>query len=190
MTEVRQFLEQFSEIRDDYWELFSSKLTKREFKKKEIILNKGEIENYLSFVSKGIIRHFIPNEDKDTTFDFFFANQFTSAYDSFLRQMPSNYSVQALTDVQFWSISFKDLQHLYGQTFKGNLFGRMAAENMYMLKAKREISLLNETAEQRYLNLFKEQPQLIKLIPLKYISSYIGITPQALSRIRKRIFLT
>ena len=60
-------------------------------------------------------------------------------------------------------------------------------EDLFLKKFKRELSLLNETAEQRYQNLFTEQSQLIKEIPLKYIASYIGITPQALSRIRKRI---
>jgi hypothetical protein len=48
--------------------------------------------------------------------------------------------------------------------------------------------LLNETAEQRYINLFEERPELVTIIPLKYVSSYIGVTPQALSRIRKRIY--
>lgn len=67
------------------------------------------------------------------------------------------------------------------------MIGRVAAEILYMEKSKRELSLLSMTAEQRYLNLFSEQQELIRLIPLKYIASYIGITPQALSRIRRRI---
>ncbi len=58
---------------------------------------------------------------------------------------------------------------------------------MYLIKSKRELSLLSKTAEERYLNLFSDRPQLIKHVPLKYIASYIGVTPQALSRIRKRI---
>jgi hypothetical protein len=56
-----------------------------------------------------------------------------------------------------------------------------------MKKTKRELSLLTKTAEDRYLDLFKEEPRLLQQIQLKYIASYIGITPQALSRIRKRI---
>ena len=61
------------------------------------------------------------------------------------------------------------------------------AEKMFLLKSKRELSLLNKSAEERYLNLFTERPILLQQIPLKYIASYIGVTPQALSRIRKRI---
>ena len=86
-----------------------------------------------------------------------------------------------------YSISYQDLQEVYETTQIGNLIGRLTAERLFYIKSKREQSLLNETPEQRYLNLFKERPELIHVIPLKYVSSYIGVTPQALSRIRKRI---
>lgn len=79
------------------------------------------------------------------------------------------------------------MQIIYNATEIGNKVGRQASEDLFLKKSKRELSLLNETAEQRYLNLFIEQPKLVEEIPLKYIASYIGITPQALSRIRKRI---
>jgi hypothetical protein len=84
-------------------------------------------------------------------------------------------------------VSYNDLQEIYRETEVGNLIGRQAGEDLFLKKSKRELSLLDDTAEQRYLNLFTEQPHLIKQIPLKYIASYIGITPQALSRIRGRI---
>ena len=86
-----------------------------------------------------------------------------------------------------WSVSFNDLQLIYAETNIGNTIGRLASEDLFVKKSKREVSLLNLSAEERYLNLFKEQPHLLIHIPLKYIASYIGITPQALSRIRKRI---
>lgn len=65
--------------------------------------------------------------------------------------------------------------------------GRKSAESLFLIKSRRELSLLNKTAEERYLDLFSQRPELIRHIPLKHIASYIGVTPQALSRIRKRI---
>ena len=59
---------------------------------------------------------------------------------------------------------------------------------VFLIKSKREQSLLNLTAQQHYVSLFKERSELLSVVPLKYISSYIGVTPQALSRIRKRIY--
>lgn len=77
---------------------------------------------------------------------------------------------------------------VYEETEIGNKVGRLASEELFQQKFKRELAFLNKTAEERYQSLFKEQPKLIQKNPLKYIASYIGITPQALSRIRKRIF--
>lgn len=95
--------------------------------------------------------------------------------------------METLTKTTLWQLTYDDLQAIYDETEIGNAIGRQASEDLFLKKSKRELSLLNETAEQRYLNLFTEQPKLIEKIPLKYIASYIGITPQALSRIRKRI---
>jgi len=104
-----------------------------------------------------------------------------------LTQQPSSYQLETITDTVLWSVSFNDLQIIYTDTAIGNTIGRLASEDLFIKKSKRELSLLTESAEERYLNLFTEQPHLLQLIPLKYIASYIGITPQALSRIRKRI---
>ena len=153
------------------------------------MLPAGAIENHISFIQQGTVRLFIPkpDRDKEITFGFCFENQFVSAYDSFLLQKPSSHSLQALVKTTILSISYSDLQLVYEQTAIGNLIGRLTAENLFITKSKRLESLLDQTAEERYLSIFKERPQLLKEIPLKYISSYIGVTPQALSRIRKRI---
>lgn len=110
-----------------------------------------------------------------------------SAYDSFLTQAPSTYQTETLTETTLWRLTFDDLQDIYKRTEIGHTIGRITAENLFLTKSQREQSLLNETAEERYLKLFTDQPHLIREIPLKYLASYIGITPQALSRIRKRI---
>ncbi|AEE20677.1 CRP-like cAMP-binding protein [Dokdonia sp. Hel_I_63] len=189
MDEIRTYINQFAPVSDIDWKLFTSKLVERTFKKKETILEAGVTENYISFIKEGSVRLFIPKEssDKEITFGFCFENQFVSAYDSFLVQEPSDHSVQALVDTVILSVSYKDLQEIYEKTAIGNLIGRLTAESLFITKSKRLQSLLDQTAEERYLSIFKERPQLLKEIPLKYISSYIGVTPQALSRIRKRI---
>src|SRR5690606_6317727 len=105
----------------------------------------------------------------------------------FLTRMPSTYNVQTLSETHLWQLSYEDLQEVYQKTGTGNLLGRKASEGLFLKKQKRELALLQLSAEERYVNLFRERPEVIRQIPLKYIASYIGITPQALSRIRKRI---
>ena len=113
------------------------------------------------------------------TFGFSFKNQFISAYDSFLTRRPSLYELETLSETHVYSISYTDLQKVYQHTQFGNLIGRLTAERLFLIKSKREQSLLNLTAQQHYISLFKERPELLSVIPLKYISSYIGVTPQA-----------
>ena len=189
MHQIKLYLDKIASISSSDWNFFISKLHRRIITKKSVFIKVNQIENHISFIESGIVRLFIPkdNPEKEITFGFSFKNQFVSAYDSFLTQSPSNYQLQALTETAMLSISYKDLQSVYKSTQIGNLIGRLTAEDLFLIKSKREQNLLNLNAEQRYLKLFKERPELLKSVPLKYISSYIGVTAQALSRIRKRL---
>ena len=187
MNEIRKFIENITPINDADWQFFSSKLQEVKLKKHSVLLKFGEVENHLLFISKGIVRLYVPREESDLTFGFLFENEFVTGYDSFLTQTPSEYQIETLTETTLWKISREDLHVVYERTNSGNIIGRKMAENMFLIKSKRELSLLSKTAEERYLDLFSDRPKLLQQIPLKYIASYIGVTPQALSRIRRRI---
>lgn len=172
-----------------------SKFKKVIFPKKQLILTEGMTEDYLYFIDKGIIRFFVnkkhPTEpSKQITFSFIAENTFCSAYDSFITRTSCAYNVETVQETIVYRIHFDDLQELYNRSPVGNYLGRISAENLYVKKTQREISLLMHSAEERYLNLAQAYPNFISDIPLKHIASYIGITPQALSRIRRRIALT
>ncbi len=187
MGHIREYYEKIIKLQESEWEFIASHFERREFDKHEIITPKGETENFLSFIETGIVRFYIPNEESELTFNFSFHKEFTCAYDSFLTQTPSEYELQALTKTVAWQISYDNLQKVYAQTQAGNYLGRFASEKLFLAKSKREIALLKYNAKERYLQLFSEQPNILRFIPLKYIASYIGVTPQALSRIRRQI---
>ncbi len=187
MNEIRDFIENITPMSDSDWQFFSSKLQKVTLKKRAVVLKFGAVENHLYFISKGVVRFYIPREEDDLTFGFLFENEFVTGYDSFLTQTPSEYQIETLTEAILWKISRQDLEEVYATTSSGNSIGRKMAEKMFLIKSKRELSLLRKTAEERYLDLFSDRPKLLQQIPLKYIASYIGVTPQALSRIRRRI---
>jgi CRP-like cAMP-binding protein len=128
------------------------------------------------------------NPKKDITVRFTFPYEFASGYDSFLTKTPSAYQIEALSDSILWTLNEENLQPFYKHTEAGNKMGRILSEKLYINKCKRLTSLLTESPEERYIHLMSEQPRFIQLIPLKYIASYIGIIPQALSRIRRRIY--
>ncbi len=187
MDKIKQYFETITDLPEEDWEKFNSMLVKQEYPKKTVLLEAEKTENYLSFIEKGLIRMYVPGDTGDTTFAFAFENAFVSGYESFLSRKPSAYRVETLTPTILWRITYNDLQLIYRETSAGNIIGRHASEGLFLESSRRELSLLTQTAEQRYLNLLQEQPNLIRDIPLKYLASYIGITPQALSRIRSRI---
>jgi CRP-like cAMP-binding protein len=187
IDQIRKQFEQIVPIPDKDWEAFTAQLVRREFAKKTIILHEGQTENYISFIEEGIIRFFIPKEGNELTFSFIFNDEMLCAYDSFLTRSPSLYAAETITHTILWSFTYADLQKLYKEVPLTNIIGRIASEEIYLKKAKREISLLNDSAEERYLKIFSDKRNLINFIPLKFLASFIGITPQALSRIRKRI---
>lgn len=169
------------------WEFFVSRLQQRTFQKKDLILPSGAVENYVNFIDSGIIRYFVMEEEKDITFEIAFENSFATAYDSFLTRTPVQYAAEALTNVELWSIGYDHLQEMYAMTSVGDRVGRLAAEQIYIRKNKRQMSFLRDDAGARYFGLMKDHPHLLQHVPLKYLASYIGITPQALSRIRRRM---
>jgi CRP-like cAMP-binding protein len=189
LDKIRKYIKSITEINDEDWSFFSSKLRKKSYPKKSIITEIGEVENHISFIEKGIVRLLIPEkeEEDEITYGFSFENEFISAYGSFLTQAPSLYKLETLVETSLLSITYSDLQKVYKHTKIGNLIGRLVAERLFIIKSNRALSLLNDSAEKRYFNLFTERPNLIKEIPLKYIASYIGVKPQSLSRIRKQI---
>ena len=187
MEKVKEFLNAINPIDEKDWAFFSSRMELHDYNKKTILVELGKVENYINYVEEGIIRYYIPKDENDVTFGFSFKNEIASAYDSFLTQKPCDYQVETLTDTKLWRISYSNLTEIYNETSVGRKIGQQMAEGLFVKSVKRELSLLNNTAEERYLNLFTERPKLIKKIPLKYIASYIGITPQALSRIRNQI---
>lgn len=187
MLLIKDYLQKLVPISDEDWFEFSNKFERKVIKKNSLIIESGEVENYLSFIEIGIVRFWIEVEDNEVTFDFAFENNFFSAYPSFLTRESTKWNIQTLTNTVLWRISYADLQIIYAQTLVGEKIGRLATEHLFITAAERKIALLTKTAEELYLTLFKEHLHLVKHIPLKYLASYIGITPQALSRIRKRI---
>lgn len=189
MEHLRQFFsDRYVDFPDADWDLIAQRFVRHEFPKKHTILRAGQVEEFVTFIEQGIVRYYILKDYRQITFEITFEGDFFGAYDSFLSRQPSLYSVETITPVVAWRLSYDAVQQLYRETAYGNLVGRLACENLFLEKLKRELSFLTDTPEQRYLRLMTEHPQMIRLIPQQFIAAYIGVTPQALSRIRRRIF--
>lgn len=143
------------------------------------------MENYLYFLVSGIASLFLITPTNEYTLRFNFPGMFFNAYSSFFNRQPSIYSVEAIADIRFCRMRFDQLENLYQVSATATIIGKRAQEYFYMLKEKRELSLISKTATENFRALEKEQPDLIKLIRQKFLASYLGITPQSLSRINR-----
>jgi CRP-like cAMP-binding protein len=156
-------------------------------KKGQVLTDIGQVESRAYFLNSGVVEIEIQSYQTLKTIDFFFAGEFVCAYTSFLMQQPSDVRVAALTDCEAEVVSYVDLQQSYGQSFLANYVGRIMNEQAYLRKAQREKDLLTKTAEERYNELLIKHPDYIIQLPVNKIARYLGIHPESLSRIRKKL---
>jgi CRP-like cAMP-binding protein len=156
-------------------------------KKKEHWKQCGDICTEIAFVVKGCIRTYYTKNDAERTGQFFFENSWYTDYESWLTRQPVNLGVEALEHTELLLIPFRQLERLYEQNPKFERVGRVMAENTIIGIRNRNLSLLNDSPEERYLELLKNRPKVIARIPQHIIASFLGIEPETLSRIRRKI---
>ncbi|TBM99393.1 Crp/Fnr family transcriptional regulator [Hyunsoonleella flava] len=157
------------------------------FKKKEVIVKEGATSNYVYFVNDGILRSYYLKDGEEVTTQFYFPNSYCSSYSSFLTQSKGRINIECLSDVELLALSYENVQRMYKSSTAFNTFGRRISEFLYIDFYKRSSSFLLDDAKTRYLTLLKERPEILKSIPNYMIASYIGITPESLSRLKKQL---
>lgn len=145
----------------------------------------GRISDRLAFVVDGLLRSFYTIKDKDATTFFLTQGSVAVALLSFLQTKPAIENIQALKPTTLITIKRKDLEILYHENWKWQQAGRVLIENYYILMEQRSISLQSQSAQERYEVFMKEFPEIIQSVPLHYIASFLGISPETLSRVRK-----
>lgn len=147
----------------------------------------GQIEDSLYFMNKGIVEMTIKSYMTEKIIDFFFANELFCGYTSFLDQLPTDVQITTLMDCEIEVLKRKDLLPAYEYSLEANIFGRISTEKGYVRKSDREKNLLTKTAEERYEEMFRTHSDYISFIPVNKIAKYLGIHPESLSRIRKKM---
>jgi len=188
LIQFKKRLSQLGPLGEESWKAFSSKLKYCTLPKGEYLTELNEIEQRIYFITKGAVRVFVPSEERELSTNFRFDNQFTSSLTSFLTQEPSQYYIKTLIASEFLTVSHDDLYWLYDNYLEINVLGRVVMERLLIDKRQKELNFLTLSAEDRYKKLLEEHPDYVLQIPLKHLASFLGITPESLSRIRaKRI---
>lgn len=188
--ELAGFLRQYLELPSDELSELMSCCEYRMLKKREMLLECGQTERYVWFIRTGYVRffHFSQSADEVTS-DFVFAPGFVTAFRSYIVGAPSLVAVQAMEEMEVVGWRRDDLYALYDRYPLIERIGRIMAEQFFLSLDKHLTAFLNQSPQQRYLWLLKEYPEFIRNIPLVYLASWLGITPETLSRIRRRTLL-
>lgn len=171
-------------------EFISSLWVGKTYQKGDYFLRAGQVCREVGFIEKGLIRYCGTKDNgEEITLHFGKENEFTSNYQSFLNHSASQRSIQCLENSEILVMSYDNLQRLYAGIKEGQKFGRLICEHLYLQALDQISSIYTDTPEQRYLHFVQDYPDLQQRIPQYYISSYVGVKPPSLSRIRKRLSL-
>jgi CRP-like cAMP-binding protein len=185
---LKEYITQFIRLSDIEFQAFADVLEPRTLKKKDHLIQTNKVCHKVYFFNNGYFRFYhFNNAGSEITSDFYFAPGFITSYTSFLTGNPSFVNVQAMDDMDVLEIKKSDLYNLYSQYPNIERVGRLIAESVAITSEQHLFMLLNQTAEDRYKKLLEQHPQFVQTIPLQYIASYLGITQETLSRIRKAI---
>jgi len=186
-TQFKNWLKNVSFLTENDCSLFEPFLTTKEVNAKEIVLREGQVCKEIGFINRGIFRMYYVADGKEINTHFSFENEFVVNYDSFLQSTSSRYFIQALEDAEIVTFNLETLQNAYNQSQNWERFGRIMAEYSYKITTARVEGFMFSDAEQRYLQMMNDTPQLLERIPLFHIASYLGIERESLSRLRKKI---
>jgi CRP-like cAMP-binding protein len=185
LKEYCQKLIPFSEKNLDLIDVYFEQKT---LKKKEFLLQDNAVCNFIAFISEGSIRHFHVKNGDEKTCDISFEKMWVTDFQSFTHNNISIMNLQAMEDTTVFLIRKPNLYKLYQECPIYEKFGRLMAENVAQRATEIAMSLSSEKPEERFQNLLKKQPDLFQRIPQKYIANFLGISPESLSRIQKRIY--
>ena len=153
---------------------------------KTVLLEEGKVADKLYMIRKGCLRLSFFNDGRDITFQFFFEGDVVASFNSLHHRQPSLFSLETLEPAELSVIKKNDFYDLIQripslrQAYEENLIERFHTYQLLFL------SRIRNTPQQRYEELLKEHPDIIRRVPQHYIASYLGITPVSLSRIRNR----
>lgn len=164
-------------------------MTIKEYKKGTILLREGQVSTEVYFVLEGCVRQYFLVDGEEKTNNFFTEEQWVISMNSFGQNIPSNHYMDCCLDCSLVVGNREKEEALYKKFPKFETVSRRVMEKVFAEQQEILSTFTTDSPEQRYLKLLKSRPDLFQKIPQYQIASYIGVKPESLSRIRKRILL-
>ena len=182
------FLESGGKISSIHAEEISRHFDEKDFERNDFFLKEGKVSNEYLVLEEGMMRSFATDtEGNEVTTAFWQPIQPVFEVASFFMRLPSQENIQAITPCKGWVIQFDTLNTLFHSMLQFREFGRGELVKAFASFKTRKLSIITQTAEERYAELVRSRPEILQHAALKHIASFLGITDSSLSRIRKEM---
>lgn len=186
MKIFRKYIESYTDLPNDEWNIIERAFERKVFQKNELILTQGSVCNHFYFLEKGLVRFFVWKEGADVTKFFTMAPYCFTSSCSFRNRRPALENIQAIEETIVWQVTLAKADELL-ELQHWNVFTRR-----FLLEVQQHTDDLlmeskTDTAGERYRRLMERYPSVINKIPVRHLASFLGIEPQSLSRIRRKM---
>lgn len=188
LESIKEIVDSLS-LEESGWDEFLSKIVVYSPKKNEVIKRYNSMETFMNIIHTGSVGYFVKRGQTDICTNIFYETEFFCDYESLLLQKALPTKTVALEDSEIYSIPYEEILKLYERYPPTIQIARVVAESLFIAKQEEQVALLTLTPEERYINLLQQRPNVLLRTPLKIIASYLGITPESLSRMRRRVSL-
>jgi CRP-like cAMP-binding protein len=185
-TDLKKFLLTYADFSEEELASIVSRFKSKHVTSSEFLLSQGDVCKDLLFVQKGCLRLYYLKDEIEVSVWFSFEHSSAIEVNSFISEKPTQYFLQAIEDSEVLYLSKKELDKLCGTQPKMQRMMKNFWEDVILNLISRFTALQTDSAEKRYLDLLAN-PTYMNQIPLKYLASFIGVTPTSLSRIRRQI---
>lgn len=186
MHPFQQYIRQYTSLPEQEWQKIYAHLQYQEIEEGHLLLEEGKLCRHVHFLEDGLLRYFVWRDGKDITKFFTTAPYCFTSQRSFTQEIPARENIETLAPCTLWSLD-RDVAYQLLQYTSWNTFVRCLTQEVQFFTEQILEEIQQETAEQRYRKMLLTGDPLLQQVPLKHLASYLGIAPQSLSRIRKKI---
>lgn len=188
MQRLIECIELHVSLNEEELAILYNTIEEKTYDKNENIFTQGKVADKIYFVDKGCVRLFYTVDGVDKTAFFYTEGQFICAGESYTFNIPAVESYQAVEPTKLYEFTKSKIETLLIKVPKMEVIARVATENELITSQKLIASFVTKSAEERYIDLLNTQGALFQRVPQQHIASFLGVSPETLSRIKKRVY--
>lgn len=186
-NEIVKLISRYLELTNEEASAFAECIPIKSFKKGDLLLREGQVSRDSYFVIEGCVRKYYIIDGEERTTEFYVEDESVASLQSYKNKTPANHYFECVEDCKLAVLNYDKEQELFKRVPKYEALCRMSMESDFGEQQEALAKFITSSPEERYKNLLEIRPDLLQRVPQYHLASYLGVKPESLSRIRKRI---